>query len=97
MCGNMTELKYQFKNVLLLGVVVHAFNPRTQEAEAGRSVCCRTAKASYTVRSCLKRTKQTAKQQEATLPQQTANAALSQTAEKASEMMYCPPQLLSSL
>lgn len=39
MYGNMTELKYQFKNVLLLGVVVHAFHPRTKEAEVGRSLC----------------------------------------------------------
>lgn len=51
----------------------------------------------YTVRSCLKTTKQTTKQKEATPPQQTANATQSQTAEKASEMMYRPPQLLRRL
>jgi hypothetical protein len=38
MYGNKTELKYQFKNVLLLGVVVCAFHLKTKEAEAGRSL-----------------------------------------------------------
>lgn len=43
---NKTELKYQFKNVLLLGVVVRAFHPRTKEAEAEGDLCeLRTAKA----------------------------------------------------
>jgi hypothetical protein len=73
--------KVQIQSLLWLGVVAHAFNPSTQEAEAGGFLSSRPAcllsefqdSPGYTEKPCLKKQKQkqTNKQQQQQKPNQT--------------------------
>ena len=70
--ASLGQSKFKIEKGLGPGVVVHTFNPRTQETEACRSLSSwsiyrasfRTARKNYTETSCLEKDQKTKQKQE---------------------------------